>query len=178
MSASPSKAATPKEYARFQQSSKTAIYDGFYAHNWGEHPTVVTVAPPVEIFHPVFQQFLDRIDDPTFKPAPDVIPVVSQLMSATMEIHSSEDAAFAKLRPLLSDLLGTCVGQIASTKSRTPDGVVLEILGNRTFPFVCIGYSRAFCDGGRDPSTQVSDYLRKFLVKDQVCGSGVCLCRY
>ncbi|KAF9645558.1 hypothetical protein BDM02DRAFT_3120027 [Thelephora ganbajun] len=122
----PSKAATSKEYAKLQKNPKTVIYNGFYAC-----PTFTTIALPVEIFHQVFRGFLDRIADPKFKPTGDIISIVSRLMTAITEIHTLEDIA-PELCPLLADLLGKRVEQIASANSRTPDGMALKILGNHT----------------------------------------------
>ena len=141
----------------------------------GQHPTVVAVAPPVQIFHPIFQEFLDRIDDPTFKPDKEMVSTVSELMLSTTKIHSSEDNAVENLRPLLSKLLGGHLGQIISTGKRVPDGVVYKSLITRIAPLVCFEYKRALGEGGCDPSTQAAYSVREFLVKDNVCGFRVFL---
>ena len=169
----PSTAATSREYAKLQKNSKTAVYDGYYARKQGPHPTVVTVAPPLRIFHPVFQEFVDRVNDPAFEPSDEVVSIISELTSTAAEIHPSEDRALLELRPLLSRLLGGFVGQVASTGTRSPDGMMLKQLGEWSAPLVCIEYKRAFGEGGCDPSTQASYSAREFLISPQVCGSHV-----
>ena len=141
----------------------------------GQHPTVVAVAPPVQIFHPVFQEFLDRIDDPAFKPDKEVFSAVSELMLSTAEICSSEDDALEKLRPLLSQLLGAYLGQTTSTGTRGPDGIVYKRLDTCLAPLLCFEYKPVLGEGGCDPSTRAVYSLREFLVKDNVCGFRVFL---
>jgi len=91
-------------------------------------------------------------------------------MLSTTEIHSSEDNALGTLRPLLSRLLGTYVGQAVSIGTRTPDGVVYKTLDTCLAPLLCFEYKRALGEGGCDPSTQAAYSIREFLVKDDVCG--------
>lgn len=55
-------------YAELQKNQKTATYDVYE-----QGLTAVTIAPPVQMSHPIFQEFLDRIDDPAFQPDQEVI---------------------------------------------------------------------------------------------------------
>ena len=170
LSTSPSTAAISREYAKLQKNSKTAIHDGFYACKQPPHPTVVTIAPPVQIFHPVFQEFLDRVDSPTFQPDEEVLSIVSKLMPTVTEIHPSEYNAFANLRPLFTKLLGGYVGPVISTGTRILDSVRFKQLGEYLVPLVCIEYERAFGEGGCDPLDQASYSIREFLVSPEVRG--------
>ena len=153
-----------------QKNSKTVIYNGFYVSKQYPYPEVITIAPPVQIFHPIFQEFLDRIDNPTFKPDKEIISAVSELMLYTSEIDSSEDKALENLRPRLSQLLDIEVTQQALTGNRAPDGVAYKRLGVHITPLLCLEYKRALGEGGCDPSTQAAYSVREFLVKDDVCG--------
>jgi hypothetical protein len=128
------------------------------------------VAPPVQIFHPVFQEFLDRINNPEFEPDELVISIVSELMPTTMELGSSGKNALAKLRLLFADLLDEYVGKVIPTGVHAQDGMVFKQLGECAAPLLCIEYQRAFGEGGRDPSIQAAYSVREFLVLDQVCG--------
>lgn len=85
---SPSVAATPRGYAELQKAPETVTYDGFYVGRQRQDPAIVTITPPAQIFHPVFQEFLDRIDDTTLPLDEGVVSVTSALMSTTMETHS------------------------------------------------------------------------------------------
>jgi len=144
-------------------------YDGFYAEKRGRQP-IITIAPPIQIFHPVFQEFSDRIDSPTFKPDEVDLSFVSELMPLVSKIPPSEENALKKLLPLLGRLLGRHVGSVISTRKRTPDGMVLKTIDDHIVPLLTIEYKRAFGEGGCDPSTQASFSVREFLASDQVRG--------
>lgn len=163
----PSVAATSTERYKLQANPETAIYDGFYVR--GKYQIVDTVAPPVQVFHPVFQQFLDRIEDPTFKPSDVGVRAVSEVMSTSVEIRPSESEAFSALRPLLSKLLGRTLTQQPSAGTHTADGLVVKQLGKSTVPLVCIEYKSAFGEGGCHPSAQAAYSTREFLVLNEVC---------
>ena len=171
----PPTATTSRGCAKLQKNSKTAVYDGYYAHKQGLHPTVVTIAPPIQTFHQVFQEFVDRVNDPAFEPSDEVVSIISELMSTAAEIDPSEDKALLRLRPLLSRLLGGFVGQVPSMSltsigTSTPDGMMLKQPDERAASLVCIEYKRAFGEGGYDPSTQASYSVREFLISPQVHG--------
>ena len=134
---------------------------------------MVTVAPPIQIFHPVFQEFSDRIDSPTFEPEEVDRSFASKLMPSLSAIPSSEEIALERLRPLLSSLLNRPVEQVISVRNRTADGVVLKEVGRYKAPLLTMEYKRAFGEGGCDPSTQASFSVREFLVSDKVRASRV-----
>ena len=110
------------------------------------------------------------IDDPVFEPDKEVVFAVSELILFNMEIRSSEYNAPNELRPLLSKLLGAYVGQVSSTGTRAPDGMVYKKLDVCLAPLLCFEYKRAFGGEGCDPSTLAAYSLREFLVEDSVCG--------
>ena len=142
------------------------MYDGLYTDKTG-HPTVVTVAPPIQLFHSVFQEFLDRIDDPKFEPDEASLSFASALLPTTSEIPLSEEVALYKLRPLLSNLLGQVVGPAASGKW-IPDGMALKSVTAHRIPLITLEYRRAFGEGGRDPSTRAAFSVREFLSSKEV----------
>jgi len=143
----------------------------------GQHRTIhTTIAPPVEIFHPVFQEFLDRIEDPAFKPDREGILAISKLTRITMGLNPEGYSAFFGLRSLLDELLGVRIVQVTSTGARGPDGMVFKWLDDCLVPLVCIEYKRTFVEC--NPSTLAADSLREFLVLDEVCGFRVFLHPY
>ena len=111
---------------------------------------------------------MERIDNPSFDADRKTIATVSRLMTTAVEIHASEDAAFSKLRPLLSELLGAEVGVLQSKGSRAPDGLVHKRIGECYIPLLCVEYKRSVGEGGCDPSVQAAYSVREFLVLDQV----------
>jgi hypothetical protein len=124
------------------------------------------VSLPIQIFHPVFQQFSDRIDDPEFRPDEATIASVSSLMPAIMELFPSERDASYVLFPLLSDLLG----RVSSTRFRTSDATVRKRIGNIDFPLVCIKYKLASGEESSDPFALAAHSVREDLVSEEVCG--------
>lgn len=162
-----------EEYAESQGREETAIYDGYFQRD----QPVNTTALPVQVFHPVFQEFLDRINDPTFEPDIATIIAVSRLMAANMEIHPSETDRFGALRPLFTDLLGKDVGQMPSECSHTSGGLVSKQIDGSCVPLVCLEYKHTL-DGGEydyDPSVQAAYSVRELLTLNKVCGLRVLL---
>lgn len=145
------------------------IYNGLCA----DPPQVITTAPPVQIFHPVFQEFLDRIKDPAFEPDEEVVPIVFELMSVSTEVHHSEDNVLAEPRQLLSKLLGGFLERASSTGIPIPDGTRFKQLGETVVPLAWVEYKRIFGAGGCNPFIQASYSVREFLVSTQVRGFGL-----
>ena len=131
-------------------------------------PKVVTIAPPIQIFHPVFQEFLDRINDPKFEPDEEVAAQVVHLMSHSSHIYHLEAAALPELRKILTDLLGGYMAQAISGGSRNPDGTIFRNEERRNIPLFLLEYKRAIGEGGCDPSIQAAFSLREFIIKPEV----------
>jgi len=157
-------------------ASRVYTYGGFYAHKQGQHPTAVATAPPIQIFHPIFQGLSDRIDDPAFEPGEEVVSIVSKPMP--MCRHGDTlfiENALTKLFPLITDLLDWYVGQVLLTGTRTPDGMMFKQLGQCIVPLICTKYNYASGEGGCGPLTQTPCSVRELLDLDQVCGFRVFL---
>ena len=163
----PSSAAPSKERSKLQGSSKTAICDGSFKPG---QPAEKNMALPIQIYHPVFEQFLDRINDPKFEPDNKTITSVSKFMSASMELYRSESDAFIKLRPLLSSLVGKDTVQVPIIGSRTPDGLAYKRIDDVYVPLVCVEYKLASGEGNCDPCVQAAYSVREYLVVENVCG--------
>ena len=159
----PSRAARSKEYATLQGKPETVIYNGSFVCNHRGRPNIVTVAPPIQIFHPVFQEFLQCIHDPGFKPDESAVEYALKLMFLCSAIHPSEDAALPQLRTLLGKLLGGCVVQKMSTNLCTPDGIMTIERGDLQIPLFLLEYKRSIGEGGCDPSVQAAYSLQNFL---------------
>lgn len=148
-----------------QGNEQTMICDGSYNPN----RPLDTTALPVQIYNPIFEQFSSRINDPTFEPDESTIATVALLAAETSKIRHPESNAFSALRPLLTKLLGRDVGQVPSSGSRTPDGLVYKMIRESRVPLVCIEYKRALGEGGCDPSVQAAYSVRDYLVLEKVC---------
>ena len=123
------------------------------------------MALPVTILHPVFQGFLDRIDNPAFEPGRGIVPIVSKLISTASQIYPSEEV-----------LAGLCgyMEQAVPTGTCILDGTISKKLGGCFVPLLCTEYKPGIDEeGGYDPSTQDAYPVRASLVSKEVCGSRV-----
>jgi len=117
---------------------------------------------------PRFPEFLDRVNDPEFKPDEVVVAHVLRLMTHSSQIHPYEDGALVQLRLILTDLLEGYMSQAISEKKCTPDGVVLKRAQMCEIPLILFEYKRSIGEGGCDPSVQAACSLRRFLYKTEV----------
>lgn len=115
--------------------------------------------PPIQISHPVFQEFLDRINDPNFKPDEEVVGQVLRLMPHFSQIHRHKDAAFYRLRELITEVL---------LGDSSPDGIIFRREQRRSIPLVVFKHKRAFGEKGRDPSSKAAYSLQNLLYEDEV----------
>ena len=120
--------------------------------------------PPIHIFHPVFQEFLDRINDPGFEPNKEVVSAVSELLLLTIEIQPLEDDALNKLHPLLSKLLGICVEQTILAGIYSPDGMTFKTFSKYHVPLLHLEYKHVLSKGRCNPLTQATYSLQEFLI--------------
>jgi hypothetical protein len=156
------------EFFSAQGKPSTAIYNGFFACDREGKPKIITVAPPIQIFHPAFQELLDRINDPDFEPDQELIALVLRLLPIASQIHLNEDDALRPLRPILSGLLGGYMSKTMSEGRANPDGIILKQEPTRQIPLVLLEYKRSLGEGGCDPSVQAALSLLKFLYQDEV----------
>jgi hypothetical protein len=130
-------------------------------------PKVVTIAPPIQIFHPFFQQFLDATNDRAkLQLDEEGVAEVSHTMMLSSRIYSSEDAEPWEIRRSLDELLG---GQMDRVIPNTSHNAMFKRQGNRNIPLILREYRRGVGKGGCDPSVQAARSLREFLIKSEAC---------
>ena len=115
----PSRAARSKDYAGLQREPNFAIYDGRYAPEAG-----TTVAPPIQIFHPVFEGFIRRLEDPTLRPIRDFLVLVQQFMAEASKIRSLERDRAEKYRDMLRQILRFVFHTASNIDKTEADGVI------------------------------------------------------
>lgn len=173
-SLTPSKSAQSREFARRQGSLRTAIFDGSYVTD-GDKIKVLTIAPPIQIYHPIFQEFRDVVksDSPL---DPTIVDGVSKMVSDMGKIRIEKEGA-ASLREHLAKILGTRVEQVV-TESRYADGLVSMEGRLNTIPMIVVEYKRSLGDGSCDPLVQASystlnywtdSKVRYFLIHLEFC---------
>jgi len=163
---SPSSAAEFGQRAKLQTNPKTAIYDGFYDIC---HPAD-TSALPIEVYHPVFQQFMK--DMTTVEPSEELLIQVQQLMRTSTGIGTIEPPPAENLRYALSCILGKYMDQVV-VSGAVPGGVVLKSFGEFSVPLLAMEHKHEIGEGGCDPMAQASYYVLKYWQRERVSATGV-----
>jgi hypothetical protein len=112
---SPSAGAKSKDYAEGQALEDQAIHDGRLPPN----PKFFTVAPPVQIYHPIFDQFTQLLNDP-FQPTNNDIKQAQDLMHSLSYIGTKEIPRNAMMRHKLRGILEVDVHQETTTMGPLP----------------------------------------------------------
>ena len=126
-----------------------SIYDGCYKAN---RPRM-SVAPPVQLFHPAFGHFLDSVES---KPAlsNDIIHQTVEYMKATSVIHESEETCQRVLTPVLCAILDVNIQMILNEDKTNLDGIVEARKNMLHFLIFLQEDKNEFGDGSSDPSMQ------------------------
>ena len=147
----PSTAAKSSDYAIIQTNPALAIYDGRKAAG-GQS----TAAPPIHIFHPIFEAFVRRINDPNFEPPLSTILATEELMRSTSIIANTEGRKAEDVCIKLSRILGQVLHGIINFDKTSPDAAGLCDIDGIATPFVITEIKREYGDTGYDPATQAS----------------------
>ncbi|KAI0782763.1 hypothetical protein C8Q75DRAFT_811519 [Abortiporus biennis] len=111
-------------YAIIQSDPTLTIYDG----RLPENPKFITVAPPIQIFHPVFHKFQFRCTTAT--PSKETIEKTFELMQLLAKISDSERRRSLPIRELLSEILGVPLVEEMNVDRIHPDTVyAVEVEG-------------------------------------------------
>jgi hypothetical protein len=163
----PSQGAKSSGHRMIQGNTAQAIYDG----RWVAGGIFSTIAPPIHIFHPIFDDFICSLNDPTVQPTADDLKVTISLMRSVSEIKPEKVYAEAILEQF-NAILGVNIGQRRKLPSGAiPDGTVtLEVQfgpdKSTTIPCLLLELKRDL--GVGDPSTQVALYMRHAWINDSV----------
>lgn len=170
----PSKSAQSTEFAKRQGGSDTAIFDGSYVTHQNRIKAV-TVAPPLQIYHPVFQLFENEVKNNSRLDS-KIVDLVSKLVSSIGEIQAEKDGA-ANLRGLFAEILNRPMKQVV-TESRYTDGLVSLDGEFGTIPTVIFEYKCSLGDGGCDPLVQASYSTLNYWSDTKVRGFSPLLWRF
>ena len=97
---------------------KTPIYDGCYD---ATVPTD-TIAPPIQLFHPVFGHFIDDLSNNLCVP-PEIVKATVRYMRASSAIYDNEAIRRAALEPHLGRILGNGMGTVVNPDGTWPVGL-------------------------------------------------------
>ncbi|KAI0782765.1 hypothetical protein C8Q75DRAFT_727209 [Abortiporus biennis] len=131
---------------------------------WPYNPKFITVAPPIQIFHPVFHKFQFRCTTAT--PSKETIEKTFELMQLLAKISDSERRRSLPIRELLSEILGVPLVEEMNADRTHPDTVyAVEVEGVRLFT-VIIGLTRGYGAGGVDACTQGGLSMRRAWIQE------------
>jgi hypothetical protein len=158
----PSRSAKTSNYTKSQ--IVYSIYDGRYKAN---EPRT-SVAPPVQLFHPVFGHFLDGMKSDIALPD-DIIPQTAEYMRAASAIYETEEKRRIALTPLLCAILDVNIQMILNEDRTNPDGMVEVVKNTSHFVIFLQEDKNEFGDGGSDPSTQAGLSAGRCWAQPRVC---------
>ena len=162
----PSKSAKSTGYRTYQRN--LPIYDGRYNVSC----PISTIAPPVQLFHPVFGHFLDDIADEKLDIPQETLRAAACFMGAASGIYEKEDHRKQAIFPHLAAALSTGMTQIVNSDLTSPDGAVsFPLVGDiyETVSSLLAEDKREVGEGGSDPSIQAGLSMARFWAQNNVC---------
>jgi hypothetical protein len=155
----PSEGAKSTGYCKIQGDNAQAIYDGRRA------PTgPSTIAPPIQIFHPIFGDFIHLVSDPKFQPTVDDIKDVQELMYYASEvgrIKEGQRGFNTGLRKHLRRILQAEVHVEKNDDMTEADGVITLQIGDDRIMFMILELKRELGEGGCDLTTQAGLSMKR-----------------
>jgi hypothetical protein len=154
-------AAKSTEYFESQGDITQAIYDGRRGlYN-------ATIGLPIQIFHPIFDDFTRMVNDPDVQPTIEDLANVHELMCDAGELRP-EFPYRERLRLVLGRILGTHISVDPLLDRSQPDGIVTLEVCNSLLPYMILDVKREMGQGGCDPTTQAGLYMRRSWIHESV----------
>lgn len=160
----PSEGAKSTGYRKIQADDAQAIYDGRRAPNG----LISTIGPPIQIFHPIFDDFIHLVNDPDVQPTVDDLKNVQELMYFASEVGRLEDQNNEGLRHRLRCILQADVHDEPNPDGTKPDGVVTLQIGDARIAYLVIELKRELGEGGCDPSLQAGLSMKRSWIDPSV----------
>ena len=162
----PSTAAKSTEYAANQQDPATIIYDG-----WRGSSKVTAICPPIQIFHPIFDDFTHIVNDLDTDLTTQDLTNIQKFMYEAGKICQSEPLHSENLCQLLGCILGITISVepiIDWGKACQLDGIVTTEVCKTLTPYMILEVKQEIGDGGCDPTTQAGLYMSRSWIQEVV----------
>lgn len=147
-----------------QSNPDMAIYDGRCIQT----PPFVTIAPPIELFHPIFGIFRRQANDPGVQPTNEDLINVQEFMHAASTIYTNESDRAQQYRTLLPKILQATVHQEPNDDGTRADGVHMVDLEGVRIPLLIMVLQPELGEGGCDPSIQAGIFMRQSWIQNNV----------
>jgi hypothetical protein len=122
------KAMPPADSAKSSNYTKSQIAYSIYDGRYNANKPRTSVAPPVQLFNPVFGHSLDVVKSNDALPD-DIIRKTTEYMKAASAIYENEEERRAALTPLLRDILAVNIQMILNKDKTNPDSIVQMAIG-------------------------------------------------
>ncbi|KAJ3733131.1 hypothetical protein DFJ43DRAFT_1069382 [Lentinula guzmanii] len=154
----PSVAAKSTNYNEIQGSDIPLLDGRFNGRAGGQ-----TVAPPIEIYHPVFGAFSKRREDPELEVPSDVLRHTASLLRSVSKISVQETPRDSETRGILAKILGVSFEHVVNTDETSCEFMCVQhtpqSINAAPALFQIKGELGA---GGSDPSVQASFSYARF----------------
>ena len=149
------KAAPPSDSAKSSLYPKSQLAYSIYDGRYKTDKPRTSIAPPVQLYNPVFGHFLDYIRSDVAVPD-DIVRQTAAYMISASAIYENEEKRRAVLNPLLCGILGVNIQMIVNADKTTPDGIVEHIQEEKNIRSLnCLQEDKnEYGDGNSDPATQ------------------------
>jgi hypothetical protein len=159
----PSQGAKSTGYPAIQSHDALVIYDG----RWASERIRPTIAPPIQLYHPVFAEFINLVNTPDTEPSPEDFENVYKLMCYLSQLGRKEVDYSHGLSKHLTTILKRGVFGDPNPDGTRPDGVISLQIDNTRFPILLMEVKRELGEVS-DPSTQVSLSMRRSWIDSEV----------
>ncbi|KAF5340817.1 hypothetical protein D9757_015128 [Collybiopsis confluens] len=168
----PSVLARTGEYNINQSSISTALLDGRFTL---AGPS--TVAPPIEVYHPVFGNFLQRCREEVEIPE-DILLHTASLLRSASRVAVKEAPRDAESREILAQILGVALEHISNQDKSSSDYMSVALTSMNINAASTVSEVKSeLGSGGSDPSTQSAlSYARFYCSHERASIREICSC--
>lgn len=140
---------------------------------------VGTVAPPIGIFHPIFNQFVHDANDTWLRPSNETITTAQRFTYLNSTIWTKEEQGNEAVLEHLGRFLGQDLAVERNPDNTSSDGMVMfQALNGTRFPLLILECRRNLGEGGCDPSIQAGLRMRRTWIEENASLSNPFLLPY
>ena len=146
-----------------QNNDTQVIHDGQHAPMG-----ISTVAPPIEIFHPIFNDFIRLANDPDVQPTCEDLHNVRTLMSLASGVYLSKEYRKKIKAQLCKTLVKILVNAEADDDETEADDILKMTINTAQFMTLALEWRRELGEGGCDSSTQAGLSMKRAWLESNV----------
>jgi len=161
---SPSEGAKSTGYSKVQLQSGEAIFDGLYPAQFD----VSRVAPPIQIFHPIFGAFIHLVHDSEVQPSDEDLLNIQEFMRYLSGVGDRESSCNDQIRIRLRKILEQDIHEERNADGTSADAVCMLQVGDCCISLLIAEFKRILGEGGCDPSIQAGITCRRMWIEENV----------